>query len=85
MKARVKIALTEQPGRVGTTVHSLPLEIGRERPFTIWSIEESLVPVGTECSRKHTDIAEDTLRNDKLIRGTLKRNAHQPPEAYQGC
>jgi len=42
-------------------MHRLTLEIGSERTSAIRTIQECFVTVGTECTRKHTDIAKYTL------------------------
>lgn len=42
-------------------MHGFTLEVGCERSFAIWAIEKGFVAIGTECTRKHTNVAEDTL------------------------
>jgi hypothetical protein len=42
-------------------VHRLAFEVRGQGAFAIRAIEQGLVPVSTESSWKHTNVAEDTL------------------------
>lgn len=44
-------------------MHRLTLEIGSERTSAVRTIQKCFVTVGTECTRKHTNIAEYTLKH----------------------
>ena len=61
----VKLYLAKQSGAATTSVHRLTLKVGGQRTSTIWTILKGLVAISTESAGKHTDIAEDTLKDCK--------------------
>lgn len=51
----------EQSRLCGTSMHSLALEVAGEGSLTIWTIQQGLVSVGTECSGKDGNITKNAL------------------------
>ncbi len=43
--------LTKQSCIAASSMHSFTLEVGSQRAFAIWTIQQSFVAVGTESSR----------------------------------
>lgn len=47
-------------------MHGFASEVRGERTFPIWAVLKSLVAVCTESTREHTDVSEDTLKEERL-------------------
>ena len=52
---------TKQASVATAAVHLFTLEVGRKGTLAIGAVLERLVAVRTESTRKHRDVAEDTL------------------------